>query len=52
VSDRDFARDAHDSYFAALAAQRLRNVLEGKRWPEPEDEFDLVLAAALMRGRV
>ncbi len=43
--------DSHDSYFAALAAIRLRALLTGQRWPEPEDTFDLVLAAALMRGR-
>lgn len=41
--------DAHDSYFAALAAIRLRALLRGERWPQPEDTFDLVLAAALMR---
>jgi hypothetical protein len=43
--------DDRDSYFAALAAIRLRDLLTGKRWPQPEDEFDLVLAAALMRGK-
>lgn len=51
MTARDFANDNRESYFAALAAIRLRDVLEGKRWPEPEEEFDLVLAAALMRGR-
>jgi hypothetical protein len=44
--------DARDSYFDALAAIRLLALLTGERWAEPEDEFDLVLAAALMRGRV
>lgn len=43
--------DAHDSYFTALVAIRLLALLTGERWPEPEDTFDLVLAAALMRGR-
>lgn len=43
--------DSANSYFAALAAIRLRALLTGERWPEPEDTFDLVLAAALMRGR-
>jgi hypothetical protein len=42
--------DAAESYFAALAAIRLKALLLGQRWPEPEDTFDLVLAAALMRG--
>lgn len=41
--------DSQDSYFAALAALRLRALIRGERWPEPEDEFDLVLAAALAR---
>lgn len=39
--------DAHDSYLQALAAIRLRTLIRGERWPEPEDTFDLVLAAAL-----
>ena len=45
--------DAAASYFAALAALRLRALLTGERWPIEEDEgaFDLVLAAALMRKR-
>lgn len=45
--------DDRDSYFAALAAIRLRALLRGERFPQPEDDgaFDLVLAAALMRGR-
>lgn len=47
----DFVHDAATSYFAALAAIRLLALLTGARWPEPEDEFDLVLAAMLMRRR-
>lgn len=43
--------DANDSYLAAIAAIRLRALLTGQRWPEPEDTFDLVLAACLMRER-
>ncbi len=43
--------DAQASYFAALAAIRLLALLTGERWAEEADEFDLVLAAALMRGR-
>lgn len=43
--------DNRDSYFAAIAAIRLLALLTGERWAVPEDEFDLVLAAALMRGR-
>jgi hypothetical protein len=39
------------NYLAALAAIRLRALLTGQRWAEPDDEFDLVLAAGLMRGR-
>jgi hypothetical protein len=41
--------DASANYFAALAALRLRALITGQRWPEPEDAFDLVLAAALAR---
>ncbi len=48
---RSFASDQRASYFAALAALRLLALITGERWAEPEDEFDLVLAAALMRGR-
>jgi hypothetical protein len=43
--------DAAESYIVACAAIRLRALLTGERWPKPEDTFDLVLAAALMRGR-
>lgn len=39
--------DAHDSYFAALAALRLRALLRADRWAEEGEGFDLVLAAAL-----
>lgn len=42
--------DASDSYFVALAAIRLRALLRGERFPQEEDTFDLVLAAALMRA--
>lgn len=41
--------DAHASYFEALAAIRLLALIRGERMPEPEDTFDLVLAAALSR---
>lgn len=43
--------DAQASYFVALAAIRLRALLRADRWPEEANTFDLVLAAALMRGR-
>lgn len=43
--------DAAASYYEALAAIRLRALLTGARWPVEEDTFDLVLAAALMRGQ-
>ena len=43
--------DAAASYFVALAAIRLRDMLTGRRWAVEADTFDLVLAAALMRGR-
>lgn len=41
--------DSHDSYLVALAAIRLHALITGRRWPEDEDTFDLVLAAALAR---
>lgn len=41
--------DHHDSYFVAVAAIRLLALIRGERFPEPEDTFDLVLAAALSR---
>jgi hypothetical protein len=47
----EMAADAPASYFAALAALRLRALLTGQRFAEPADEFDLILAAALMRAR-
>jgi hypothetical protein len=43
--------DAAASYLAAIRALRLLGLLRGEFWPQPEDEFDLLLAAALMRGR-
>ena len=42
--------DDRDSYFAAIKARRLIGLLCAEWWPQPEDDFDLVLAAALMRG--
>lgn len=42
--------DDRDSYFVAINARRLLGLLRGEWWAQPEDEFDLVLAAALMRG--
>jgi len=38
------------SYFAAIKARRLLGLLRAEFWPQPEDDFDLVLAAMLMRG--
>jgi hypothetical protein len=43
--------DDRDSYFAAIQARRLLGLLRAEWWPQPEDTFDLVLAAALMRRR-
>jgi len=43
--------DNRDSYFAAIKARRLLGLLRAEWWPIEGDEFDLVLAAALMRGR-
>lgn len=43
--------DATASYFAAIAACRLLGLLRADWWATEEDSFDLVLAAALMRGR-
>lgn len=42
--------DASASYFAAWDAIRLLTLLTGERWANEHDTFDLVLAAALMRG--
>jgi hypothetical protein len=42
--------DAALSYFVAIRARRLQGILRGEWWAQPEDTFDLVLAAALMRG--
>jgi hypothetical protein len=41
--------DAAASYFVAIKARRLLGLLRAEWWAQPEDEFDLVLAAALMR---
>ncbi len=43
--------DAAASYFVAIRARRLIGLLRAEWWAQPEDEFDLVLAAALMRGK-
>jgi hypothetical protein len=51
VSARDFSHDAADSYFVAQRAVWFKMLLTAERWAEPDEEFDLVLAAALMRGR-
>lgn len=41
--------DDRDSYFAAIKARRLLGLLRGEWWPQPEDDFDLILACALAR---
>lgn len=41
--------DGAASYFAAVKARRLLGLLRAEWWAQPEDEFDLVLAAALAR---
>ena len=41
--------DDRDSYFAAIKARRLLGLLRAEWWAQPEDDFDLVLACALMR---
>jgi hypothetical protein len=43
--------DAAASYFAAIKARRLLGLLRGEFWAQEADEFDLILAAALMRNR-
>jgi hypothetical protein len=43
--------DAAASYFVAIKARRLLGLLRAEWWAQPEDTFDLVLAAALMRGK-
>lgn len=41
--------DDRDSYFAAIKARRLLGLLRAEWWPQPEDDFDLVAAAALAK---
>ncbi len=43
--------DAAASYLVAIKARRLLGLLTAEWWAQPEDEFDLILAAALMRGK-
>lgn len=53
MNDRPFdpTDDATRNYFHALAMMRLRAVLTAERWATEDDTFDLVMAAALMRGK-
>ena len=41
--------DNHDSYFFAIRMMRLRLLITGAVWAEPEETFDLVMAAMLAR---
>ena len=41
--------DDRDSYFAAIKARRLLGLIRAEWFAEPEDQFDLILAAALAR---
>lgn len=41
--------DNQASYFAAIKARRLLGLLRAEWWAQEADDFDLVLAAALMR---
>ena len=41
--------DSAASYFAAIKARRLLGLLRAEFWPQPEDDFDLILACALAR---
>jgi len=41
--------DAAASYFFAIRMCRLRGLITGEFWPVEEDEFDLLMAAALAR---
>ncbi len=43
--------DIRASYFVAIKARRLLGLLRAEWWAQPEDEFDLIIAWALMRGR-
>jgi len=43
--------DAAASYFVAIKARRLLGLLRAEWWAQEADEFDLILACALMRGR-
>lgn len=45
----DPTADAQGNYAFAHAMMRLRAVITGERWAQPEDEFDLVAAADLAR---
>ena len=47
----DPSADAIANYNEAWRAIRLMTLLTADRWPQPWDEFDLLLAADLMRGR-
>ncbi|MGQ3297735.1 hypothetical protein [Reyranella sp.] len=42
--------DSAANHFAAIKARRLLGLLRAEWWAQPEDDFDLVLACALMRG--
>ena len=41
--------DSAASYFAAIKARRLLGLLRAEFWAHENEEFDLVLAAVLMR---
>ena len=51
MTDRTFdaTADAQCNYALAMAMMRLRALLTADRWPQPEDEFDLISAALLAR---
>lgn len=51
ATDYDPIADASANYTLACAPMRLKALITGERWASEHDEFDLVLAAALMRGR-
>ena len=53
MDDRTFdpTADAQANYAHALAMMRLKDIIAGKRWATDHDQFDLVMAAALVNPR-
>lgn len=41
--------DSASNYDFCCAMMRLKALISGERWPEPDEQFDLVMAATLAR---